>query len=112
MTTTRENRTTCRYCRASLDNGQPLTTELVEVTEVWSRNSVGFVRRPVSPHMVPSAAHADCALRARVEHIESQRRYWADMIVEFIEEGASAKAIARAQARLAEVEAELAEVTS
>lgn len=102
----------CRYCRRSLDDGRPVTTEVTEVTEVWGRNSVGFVRRPVSAREVVVEVHADCALRARVEHIESQRRRWADMIVEFIEDGASAKAIARAQARLAEVEAELAEVTS
>lgn len=105
MTTTRENRTTCRYCRQSLDNGQPLTTELVEVTEVWGRNTVGFVRRSVSAHMVPVAAHADCALRARVEHIESQRRYWLDQIAELIEDNAKPDHIAKAQARLAEVDA-------
>lgn len=101
----------CRYCRRPLGAGQPTTTELAEVTEVWGRNSVGFARRPVAPRQVAVEVHADCALRARVEHIESQRRRWLDQIAELIEDGAKPAHIAKAQARLAEVEVELAEAT-
>lgn len=103
----REGRTTCRVCRKPLDNGQPLTDETVEITEVWGRNSVGFVRRPIQAIQTPVAMHASCAAQAAVDQARSQVRRWREQIDELVEDGASSSRIAKAAKVLAEKEAEL-----